>query len=84
MKMITLAAIAALGVAATLSGAHAQSDWYTTPNAFGGYNYNSYSGGPQGYTTPNAFGGYNYNSYSGGPQGYTTPNAFGGYTYHSY
>ena len=31
---------------------------YSSPNAFGGYNY--YSNGSSGWSSPNAFGGYNY------------------------
>ena len=49
------------------------------PNALGGYNYTSSSGGWV-TSTPNVFGGYNYTSSSGG-FGSSMPNAFGGYNY---
>ena len=49
------------------------------PNAFGGYNYTSSSGGWVS-SMPNAFGGFNYTSSSGG-FGSSMPNAFGGFNY---
>ena len=70
------------GVSTTVTALMAGSAmaWVTSmPNAFGGYNYTSSSGGWVN-SMPNAFGGYNYTSSSGG-WGSSMPNAFGGFNY---
>ena len=71
-----------MGVSTTVTALMAGSAmaWVSSmPNALGGYNYTSSSGGWV-TSTPNVFGGYNYTSSSGG-FGSSMPNAFGGYNY---
>ena len=57
-KLIKFATIAIVGLSFT-STSYASWYGYSTPNVFGGYNYN-FSDGSYMYSTPNVFGGYNY------------------------
>lgn len=52
------------------------SNFWTTPNILGGYNYN---GSISGWSQPNILGGYDYH---GDINGWSQPNILGGYDFY--